>query len=833
MRPGAGDGTGWPRASRSAGDEAPGSFDGVFDGVFGGSAGTSTSRAVNRDAARESTRDAARPTEPRRLAQAALSPLVFLLIMLPVGGLAPLLSGSGWWWSTALVVGFTLGAALLVRLLPVPIFVPPIAALLAWAGAVTALFAPGDAVFGLVPTVGTLDTIRQGLADAGESIAVQSVPADPVQPILLLLALTVGLLAVLADALVFGLRMPALVGLVPAAILTVPYTVRQQSFDLVLFGVLAATYLLLLFAAARAGVGLRLRESTGIRSGRNGGRALLSAGLAILLACFLPGVTPGLTPESFRAPLSAQLPSIYSSGIDPSIQLSQDLRRTNPILSLTYTTTSPTGLYLKLVNLSDFTNGPWQPEGLDGALPLDTGFDTPDGLAADVATQPVTTDVQVTGLRSDWLPVPYPESAVSGLQGDWTVSPGSLTVTGVDTNTTGQDYSVTSLAVQPTAAQLADAGASVPAALQGYLALPRGISPIIRNTAQQITGGEANAYDKAVALQGYFTGGQFEYSVTAPVEGHYDGGNFAAVATFLSAKSGYCIHFASAMAVMARTLGIPSRVAIGYHPGGSGSIADEGQTTFQVYSDQLHAWPELWFDGIGWLAFEPTPGLGLTPPDYTLPNYESAAAATPLRDSAGSSAAPTTPRAAPNLDSGAVTQSPQVQAAEQGRLWLIIAGVVVLLALAGIAPALWRRIRRRRRLAAMLVGRMPASTGWREVADSARDYRFELRPGETARGFAARLGALYHMPAEPVDRLLRAVEREQFAPDLGAAPVAAAAAGSAAGGSAAAGSAEAERRRALVADVRSIIHAISAQASTADDRRALFVPLSLLSRSAR
>ncbi|RFA14175.1 hypothetical protein B7R22_11280 [Subtercola boreus] len=762
--------------------------------------------------------------EPSRAAQAAVSPLLFLLIMLPVGGLAPLLSGSGWWWNTALVVALVLGVALIVRLLPLPVVAAPIAALVAWAITVTVMFAPGSALFGLLPTLDTLDAIRSGLADAGESIAIQSVPADPVQPIVLLLALTVGLLAVLADALVFGLRMPALAGLVPVSILIVPYTVRQQDFDLVLFAVLAGTYLLLLFAAARFGIGLRLRETASIRSGRNGGRAVLSGGLVVLLACFLPGVTPGLTPGSFRTPLSAQLPSVYSSGVDPSIQLSQDLRRTNPVLSLTYSTTSASGLYLKLVNLSDFTTGPWQPEETSDAAPLEAGFAAPDGLSADVATQPVTSDVSVTGLRSDWLPVPYPETGVTGLNGAWTVSPGSLTVTGDSTNTTGQNYTVSSLLVQPTADQLASAGSSVPDALQSYLRLPRSISPIIGNTALEVTNGAASAYDKAVALQSYFTSGAFEYSVSAPVEGHYDGGNFAAVATFLSAKSGYCIHFASAMAVMARTLGIPSRIAIGYHPGGAGTRTSDDLTTFQVYSDQLHAWPELWFDGVGWLAFEPTPGLGLTPPDYSLPNYTAAAAAAPLRDAAGSTAAPTTPRAAPQVDSGDVAVTdPQVQAAQQGTAWLIAAGVTLLVILLALLPAAWRRMRRRLRIAGMLTDARPASLGWQEVRDSARDYRFELSGGETARGFAARLAGLYHMPAEAIEELLAAVEREQFAPP--------GAVGGAAGG--ALPQDEVERRSRLVVDVQAIIRSLSAQASAADDRRAALLPVSLLNRSGR
>ena len=62
-------------------------------------------------------------------------------------------------------------------------------------------------------------------------------------------------------------------------------------------------------------------------------------------------------------------------------------------------------------------------------------------------------------------------------------------------------------------------------------------------------------------------------------------------------------------AAMARTLGIPSRVAVGFTPG---VINDEGW--YSVLGKNAHAWPELWFDGIGWVLFEPTPA-GITDPD--------------------------------------------------------------------------------------------------------------------------------------------------------------------------------------------------------------------------
>ena len=743
-----------------------------------------------------------------RVGLGALSGLMFVLLILPVGGLSALLAGDNWWWSTASFVALVLGSAALVRLLPMPAFlsslVATITALLAWAIGITVVFAPGTAWAGFVPTLETARALRSGLAAAGESIAVQSIPADPVQPIVLLLAVSVGLLALLADALVFAIRMPALAGFVSMAIFAVPYAVHQQDLDVWLFVSTSAAYLALLWVWGR------LMQRPRGRRGRTGLRALASGALAIAIAVTLPAFTPGLTPESFQAPTRGQLASVYSSGVDPSIQLSQDLRRSNPLLALTYTTTSADGLYLQLVTLSALIDGPWEPETAGTAHPLEAGYQAPTGLAPDVATAAVTTNVSVSGLRSDWVPVPYPATGITGLTGDWILTPGSLTLTGQGVGSLGQNYTVSSLEVTPTAAQLAAATGPLPGAIAGYTALPGDIAAVIGNTARLVTASAATPYDKAVALQRYFTSGAFQYSVTAPVEGHYDGGNFAAVATFLSAKSGYCIHFASAMAVMARTLGIPSRIAIGYHPGPASGRNADGTSTFQVFSDQLHAWPELWFEGIGWLAFEPTPGLGIVPPDYSLPSYAITGAGAPARDSAGSALTTTTPKPVAEKDTASnPVIDAQTKAQTQGRAWLIALAVALVVVLAAVTPASVRRLRRRRRLSAMMRAPNPATLGWSEVCDTANDYRLEVPHSETARAFAARLGAIYRMPAEPVAALLVAVEREQFARQ-------------------GAGETSANERVELVEHVRAIIRAISAQASTADDRRAVFLPLSLL-----
>ena len=123
-----------------------------------------------------------------------------------------------------------------------------------------------------------------------------------------------------------------------------------------------------------------------------------------------------------------------------------------------------------------------------------------------------------------------------------------------------------------------------------------------------------------MAIQKYLRSGEFTYSLQAPVQGGYDGNGLSVLADFLAVKSGYCIHFASAMAVMARAEGIPSRIAVGYAPGRltGDTVAVVGQGSlpeYEVDARDAHAWPELYFQGLGWVPFEPTPSRGVVP-DY-------------------------------------------------------------------------------------------------------------------------------------------------------------------------------------------------------------------------
>ena len=136
-----------------------------------------------------------------------------------------------------------------------------------------------------------------------------------------------------------------------------------------------------------------------------------------------------------------------------------------------------------------------------------------------------------------------------------------------------------------------------PPDLSSYLALPKDYSQRVRDLAQVVAGGRASAYERALALEAYLRGLPYAYAVQ-PVPPRGD-----AVDQFLfDMRQGYCTYYASAMAVMARSLGIPARLAIGYATG----ELDAAGNTYLVRQADAHAWAELYIDG-RWLPFEPTP----------------------------------------------------------------------------------------------------------------------------------------------------------------------------------------------------------------------------------
>jgi transglutaminase-like putative cysteine protease len=210
--------------------------------------------------------------------------------------------------------------------------------------------------------------------------------------------------------------------------------------------------------------------------------------------------------------------------------------------------------------------------------------------------------IQVLTLGGQLVPAAADPFQADGFSGgeriDLRLNRDTNTLVTPDELSPGDLFTVVSAAPQLSSSTLSGATSSSPPD-SIFVELPDDLPDVVADLAADVTSTTSSNYEAAIALQDWFRS-DFEYSL-----GVQSGHGSNAIESFLNERVGYCEQFAATYAAMARTLDIPSRVAVGFTPG---ILGDDGW--YSVLGKNAHAWPELWFDGIGWVAFEPTPGRG-------------------------------------------------------------------------------------------------------------------------------------------------------------------------------------------------------------------------------
>jgi len=173
----------------------------------------------------------------------------------------------------------------------------------------------------------------------------------------------------------------------------------------------------------------------------------------------------------------------------------------------------------------------------------------------------------------------------------------------------GSTYSVVSQLPNASPDSLRHAGRNYPAGMvEKYTALPPTGLDRTRQLARELTAGTTNPYDAVVKMNNHLRS-EYPYDLSIPPQRE----EMDAVEYFLfEERRGYCEQFASSLAVMARSLGIPARVATGYVPGEYNPFTG----LYEVKASSAHAWVEVYFPGYGWSTFDPTPGFDSTPWQY-------------------------------------------------------------------------------------------------------------------------------------------------------------------------------------------------------------------------
>ncbi|MFT4234854.1 MAG: DUF3488 and transglutaminase-like domain-containing protein [Microbacterium sp.] len=655
----------------------------------------------------------------------------------------------GWMLTALVVITLVMLAGFFVRRTRLP-GVATLVELVVWAVCVTFLLPPEvPRTARLLPTTHTLSGVWSVLSSASVELATGVAPVEPHAALTWALIGAVSLFTIVISFIALTVRLPLLAaaGLIPVAL--IPALIVPQQIEPAYFLPLALALLMMLWAQTR---------SRASRLGAAGGAVGVGfATAAITIVALVAGLA---VPSVLPAPDAR---SVFGLGrtatINASLNMGEDLRQTMSTEVLRLTTTATSAPYLRVATLTSFTGTTWRPD-TGSMTDVSLGLDAPTDPAQGIATTPGSGTVRITGLSGQMAPVPYAITGIDAPNSSWKMLNVNRTVNTGSTSVLGESYDLEWFTADPTLEQAEAAPAGAGTTLTSALELPRNLPSIISETARIATMGQNTPYDKLAAMQSWFREGDFQYSLDAPVAGDFDGSGMDAIAAFLALKKGYCVHFASAFAVMARTLGIPTRIVVGYLPGERISRDEEDLLEYSYDSSQLHAWPEAYLTGIGWVPFDPTVSLGeptrfssdVGDPDATddTPTEPTprATASTPQRD-------PGRPDETTADGGGAASESHvDVRAIVTGVL--IVLAVLLVLA----APAIVRRARRSRRLHAP-PGVLPRAV-WRELVDSVIDAGLDVGAHESPRALGTRLVQYKRVHKADMDLLVDGVERSAY-----------------------------------------------------------------------
>jgi transglutaminase-like putative cysteine protease len=427
---------------------------------------------------------------------------------------------------------------------------------------------------------------------------------------------------------------------------------------------------------------------------------------------------------------------------NPITDLRRDLRR-GADTEVVRVRTEGDPSYLRIAVLTKFDGETWSAgereipatQTADGLIPLS------EGLRSSVLGPATEYTINISDdFASRWLPT-YAQLRTIEADGDWRYDNNVLDIVSARENqdTTGMSYRL-SAAQQELSPKIL---ASAPRLQEGlpavYSDLPSDLPSYVRDLAFDRTQGYASRYEKAVALQKWFRSGAFTYDLSVDPSSGSD-----ALVEFLSpgGRRGYCEQFASAMAIMARTLGIPARVAVGF-----ARPEQLSSTSYSFSTWDLHAWPELYFEGVGWVRFEPTPATRIgAAPRYTRVNFaDENSPDTPTETPSDSPDSATTgPQVTerPNIEDNPSSAeiSPTPAETDGSASWgLLLSSLLALLSLTLLwfAPAAWRMRQRRQRLSWPGTDRQFVENVWQEIVATGRDHGRSLTSGRSMRELAA------------------------------------------------------------------------------------------------
>lgn len=486
------------------------------------------------------------------------------------------------------------GIAAICRIARAPSYVALPITLLAGLSVIAHRMYSSSVALGFVPTSSTVRLATEDVRLTWQEFASSIAPVPPKGGFLLAAALAIALVSLASDS--FALRAFGRVeAVVPSAVVFTFVSVLGETGHRTSRMWITAIWL---FVACVTVALLRddhgeltsnwLGGSHLLRACRVGAAAAVlsvaAAGIAYAVAPHLPGATA----VGIIHPQDNSNDDNGISAVSPLVDIRGRLTgHTNRVM---FRVKASRPFYWHLTSLPEFDGKAWQSN--------ETFASTGGTLRTKPKGKSLRQTVTIEQMGEAWVPAALEAVAISGTN-TFVYNPETATVrlAGEASLAPGLTYTVNSVTAARTVKQL-DAASSKRPPDARYVSLPDNYPDSFRTLAASITEGKRSSYAKSVALQNWFRD-NFIYDL-----GVSYGSGLKGMKDFLEAKRGFCEQFASTFAAFARSLGIPARVAVGFTPG----VIDGDE--YVVRARNAHAWPEVWFDKIGWVSFEPTPGRG-------------------------------------------------------------------------------------------------------------------------------------------------------------------------------------------------------------------------------
>jgi transglutaminase-like putative cysteine protease len=675
--------------------------------------------------------------------------------IMPVGSL---FTDNRWYLESVGAIVLVAGPAALLRLRQPPRSIQLLPGLILLFFYVFGLYLHKGAFAGLVPGSGTGKQLHDLQRQTRDIIANGTTPLKSTAGLRLYVVSSVGVLAALTDWLANVRRSPALAGIGFLATFTIVGAVRGTSVGWWQFAFAAVGYLLVLATASRRETAEwgrlvpRVGQSrdTPLQLSASGARiGTIAVVLALVTPLFVPGLGRNLLLDTFHnGPGNGRADESVSAFAD----LAGELRSSETVKWYTVHVqgNSAAPFYLRQQVLTVFTAGGWR-EGLAG----DLVSPRPNVLTAALNAKPssdYTATIKMIGYKGP-APIFAQPTGFNGLRDDWQFDTTKQTLTDSITRT-GETYTESVAEPAPTIDELR---ASPPA--EGPQQGVNDVPPEVRSIVQRIVAGKKSPYDKALALDAYFSSSNaFVYDTKTKT-----GDTGSALLDFLHNKAGFCQQYAAALGIMLRIAGIPARVVIG-----TTHRKLDGGGNVTVTNHDAHAWVEANFQGIGWIPFDPTPLSGADAGRAVdLPWGPDESGGGPSSSSSASEQVPSKP----NTDTGGPTTSGGASAGSNSGhsglrlpfgVLVFAMAIALILVLLSIRPGLRQRQRGRRYRQAREQHRLgPVWHELRAVAvDAGVPWPVQTTPRQVP-GWLAKYGAGMTQPE--ITRLAVGAEREFYA----------------------------------------------------------------------